>query len=129
MSNFKILGSGVFFDCYKFRMLLFENNIDLWFVYGIIWEFFGFFVYIYIVVDMDGIEKFWVVDYVGFKVFYIQQRWFRDMKVRWQMNFEGLEQYIVKFMVCLDLNGISLVRWEYYFLRYFVFKYEYGEWL
>lgn len=52
-------------------MLLFENNIDLWFVYGIIWEFFGFFVYIYIVVDMDGIEKFWVVDYVGFKVFYI----------------------------------------------------------
>lgn len=129
MSNFKILGSGAFFDRYKFRMSPPENNTDPRFVHGITREFFGPFAYTHTAADTDGTEKFRAVDYAGFKAPYTQQRWFRDMKARWQTNFEGLEQYTAKPMVRSDPNGTSLVRWEHYPLRYFAPKYEHGEWL
>lgn len=129
MSNFKILGSGAFFDRYKFRMSPPENNTDPRFVHGITREFFGPFAYTHTAADTDGTEKFRAVDYAGFKAPYTQQRWFRDMKARWQTNFEGLEQYTAKPMVRSDPNGTSLVRWEHYPLRYFAAKYEHGEWL
>ena len=128
MSNYKVISSGVFFDRYKFRMSPPENNTDPRFVKGITREFFGPMAW-RIQTENDGLDTFKSMDFAGRKEYYTDERWFRDMKARWQTNFVALKQYTAKPMIRSDPNGTSLVRWEHYPLRYYAPKYEHGEWL
>lgn len=129
MSDFKVMGSGVFFDRYKFRMSPPLNNTDPRFINGITREFFGPYAWKYKNVNSDGLSNYRAEDFAGHKDYYIDKYWFRRMKSRWQTNFSALKKYTAKPMIRSDENGTSLVRFEHYPLTYLAPTYEHGEWL
>ncbi|XP_069124223.1 uncharacterized protein [Argopecten irradians] len=129
MSDFKILGSGVFFERYKFRMSPPINNTDPRFTNGIVREFFGPYAWRKQTKTGDGLDEFFAVDSAGYSRYYTDEVWYRTIKSRWQTNFHSLIKYTAKPMVRSDVNGTSLVRFEYYPIQYYAPKYEHGEWL
>lgn len=128
MSDFKIKGSGVFFDRYKFRMSPPVNNTDPRFTDGITREFFGPYAYKLELKD-EGLDYYKAIDFAGFKDYYVDASWYRDMKARWATNQYGLKKFTAKPMIRSNPIGTSLIRFEYYPLTYRAPRYEDGEWL
>ncbi|XP_071112765.1 uncharacterized protein [Haliotis cracherodii] len=128
MSDFKIKGSGVFFDRYKFRMSPPVNNTDPRFTDGITREFFGPYAYKLELKD-EGLDYYKAIDFAGFKDYYVDASWYRDMKARWATNQYGLKKFTAKPMIRSNPMGTSLIRFEYYPLTYRAPRYEDGEWL
>lgn len=131
MGDFKILGSGVFFERYRFRMSPPLNNTDPRYDNGIVKEFFGPYAWRKHATAMNSrtVHEYSIIDTAGFKEFYTDKSWYRLMKSRWQTNFHSLVKHTVKPMVRSDVNGTSLVRFEYYPLTYYAPRYAQGEWL
>ncbi|XP_013089446.2 uncharacterized protein LOC106073439 [Biomphalaria glabrata] len=132
MADWKIVGAGVFFDRYKFRMSPPINNTDPRFVNGITREFFGPFAWRVRatgVGSVGGADFFRAMDFAGLKTYYTDESWFRSMKFRWATNFVGLKKFTAKPMIRSNYNGTSLVRFEYYPYTYRAAQYEDGEWL
>ncbi|XP_014776491.1 uncharacterized protein LOC106873574 [Octopus bimaculoides] len=123
MGDFKIVGAGVFFDQYKYRISP-RNNTDPRYVNEVTREYFGPFAW---KTGDKTIAR--VIDFAGFKERYTNKRWFTDMKSRWATNYQSLEKFITRPMIRSDINGSSLIRFEYYPLTYHAPKYEDGEWL
>ena len=94
----RILGSGVFFDRYKFRMSPPINNTDPRFVNGITREFFGPYAWRRST-DQAGLDFFNALDYSGFKDFYTDLPWFQNLKSRWATNFYDLKKFTAKPMI------------------------------
>ncbi|KAK7107826.1 uncharacterized protein [Littorina saxatilis] len=128
MGDFRILGSGVFFDRYKFRMSPPVNNTDPRFVNGITREFFGPYAF-RTSTPQAGLDSFNALDFSGFKNFYTDLPWFQNLKSRWATNFYDLKKFTAKPMIRSDYNGTSSIRFEYYPLTYRAATYEDGEWL
>ncbi|XP_052086791.1 uncharacterized protein LOC127724053 [Mytilus californianus] len=130
MSNFKIVGSGAFFDRYSFRMSPPINNTDPRFSNGITREYFGPYSWVEHKAGTAGLNlDFKAEDFAGHKTFYTDEPWFRNMKARWQTNFVMLKKFTLKPMIRSDPAGTSLIRFEHYPLTFFAPKYEHGEWL
>ncbi|XP_005104597.1 uncharacterized protein LOC101847514 [Aplysia californica] len=132
MADWKIVGAGVFFDRYKFRMSPPVNNTDPRFVNGITREFFGPYAWRIKatgVGSVGGADYFRAMDFAGLKHYYTDEPWFRSMKARWGTNFVNLKKFTAKPLIRSDLNGTSLVRFEYYPYTYKAAQYEDGEWL
>lgn len=130
MSNFKIVGSGVFFDKYSFRMSPPINNTDPRFSNGITREYFGPYAWVENKPGTAGLNlEFKAEDFAGHKTYYTDENWFRTMKARWQTNFVMLKKFTLKPMVRSDVNGTSSIRFEHYPLMFYAPKYEHGEWL
>ncbi|XP_059149166.1 uncharacterized protein LOC131936271, partial [Physella acuta] len=132
MADWKIVGSGVFFDRYKFRMSPPVNNTDPRFVNGITREFFGPYAWKVKatgVGSVGGADFFRAMDFAGFKTYYTNEPWFRSMKSRWATNFVALKKFTAKPMIRSNYEGTSLVRFEYYPYTYKAAQYEDGEWL
>jgi hypothetical protein len=128
ISNFKIVGSGVFFDRYSFRMSPPINNTDPRYSNGITREFFG--PYAWVKNQGSGIVlDFKAEDFAGHEKFYTDEAWFRNMKARWQTNFVMLKKFTLKPMIRSDPAGTSLIRFEHYPLNFYAPTYEQGEWL
>lgn len=128
ISNFKIVGSGVFFDRYSFRMSPPINNTDPRYSNGITREFFG--PYAWVKKKGTGIVlDFKAEDFAGHEKFYTDEAWFRNMKARWQTNFVMLKKFTLKPMIRSDPAGTSLIRFEHYPLNFYAPTYEQGEWL
>ncbi|GFS15850.1 Fras1 related extracellular matrix protein [Elysia marginata] len=131
MADFKIVGAGVFFDRYKFRMSPPVNNTDPRFVNGITREFFG--PYAWREPDPTGsvraTSNFNAMDLAGLQTYYTDEPWFQDMKARWATNFVHLKKFTAKPMIRSDIPGTSLIRFEYYPYTYRAPQYEDGEWL
>lgn len=100
MVDFKILFSGIFYELYIF-----------WNFNEIVCELFGFYVY-----RKNG--GFYVFDLVGFDRYYIFELWYWEMKYWCNMNIEFLKIYNIWLMMCLDINGLSSVWYEYFFVIY-----------
>jgi hypothetical protein len=101
ISNFKIVGSGVFFDRYSFRMSPPINNTDPRYSNGITREFFG--PYAWVKKKGTGIVlDFKAEDFAGHEKFYTDEAWFRNMKARWQTNFVMLKKFTLKPMIRSD---------------------------
>ena len=128
MSDFRVLGSGVFFERYKFRMSPPINNTDPALASGITREFFGPYAFRQ-QMDGDGLDEFKAIDFAGYKRFYTDEHWFRNMKARWSTNVDGLKKFTAKPMIRSNPQGESLVRFEYYPLTFRAPRYEDGEWL
>ncbi|KAL5010556.1 hypothetical protein ScPMuIL_012861 [Solemya velum] len=128
MGDFRILGSGVFFDRYKFRMSPPVNNTDPRYVNGITREFFGPYSWRRNV-NQEGLDEIKAIDFAGEAHSYVDKSWFRDIKGRWATNFEGLKTNIEKPMIRSDYKGTSLVRFEHYPLTFRAPLYEHGKWL
>ncbi|KAK6170213.1 hypothetical protein SNE40_018662 [Patella caerulea] len=128
MSDHKILGSGVFFDRYQFRMSPPVNNTDPRFIDGITREFFGPYSWRQ-QVQNDGLDNFKAIDFAGFSDYYVDKPWFRNMKARWATNVSGLKKHTAKPMIRSNREGTSLIRFEYYPITYRAPDYEDGEWL
>ncbi|KAK7494317.1 hypothetical protein BaRGS_00014420 [Batillaria attramentaria] len=128
MGDFKILGSGAFFDRYTFRMSPPVNNTDPRFVNGITREFFGPYAWRHSTAQA-GLDFFNALDFSGFKKFYTDEPWFQNMKARWATNFYDLKKFTAKPMIRSDYNGTSLIRFEYYPITFRAATYEDGEWL
>lgn len=131
MGDSRILGSGVFFDRYKFRMSPPVNNTDPRFVNGITREFFGPYAWRWPYPKNTGIglDQFNALDFSGFKEFYTDKGWFQNLKSRWGTNFYDLKKFTAKPMIRSDYNGTSSIRFEYYPLTFRAATYEDGEWL
>ncbi|XP_076444630.1 uncharacterized protein LOC143282762 isoform X1 [Babylonia areolata] len=130
MGDFRILGSGVFFDRYKFRMSPPVNNTDPRFVNGITREFFGPYAWRHSSSDQGtGLDSFNALDFSGFQDFYTDKAWFQNLKSRWATNFYDLKKFTAKPMIRSNYNGTSSIRFEYYPLTYRAATYEDGEWL
>ncbi|GFN84632.1 hypothetical protein PoB_001113800 [Plakobranchus ocellatus] len=101
MADFKIVGAGVFFDRYKFRMSPPVNNTDPRFVNGITREFFG--PYAWREPDPRGSVRatsaFKAMDLAGLSTYYTDEPWFQDMKARWATNFVHLKKFTAKPMI------------------------------
>ncbi|ESO93259.1 hypothetical protein LOTGIDRAFT_119445 [Lottia gigantea] len=129
MSDFRLLGSGVFFDRYQFRMSPPVNNTDPRFIDGITREFFGPYAWREQVKQDGGLDQFKAIDFAGYEQFYTDHQWFRNMKARWATNVHGLKKYTAKPMIRNDKKGTSLIRFEYYPITYRAPDYKDGEWL
>jgi len=132
MADWKIVGAGVFFDRYKFRMSPPVNNTDPRFVSGITREFFGPYAWRMKTSDIGGIggaDYFRAMDFAGLDEYYTDESWFRNMKARWATNFVHLKKFTAKPLIRSDVKGSSLVRFEYYPYTYVAAEYEDGEWL
>ncbi|CAG5116099.1 unnamed protein product, partial [Candidula unifasciata] len=132
MADWKIVGAGVFFDRYKFRMSPPINNTDPRFLNGITREFFGPYAWKVQATSVGGVggaDFFRAIDFAGKNSYYTDEPWFFNMKARWATNFVGLKKFTAKPMIRSDYNGTSLVRFEYYPYTYRAAQYEDGEWL
>jgi len=132
MADWKIVGAGVFFDRYKFRMSPPVNNTDPRFVSGITREFFGPYAWRIKasgVGSVGGADYFRAMDFAGREEYYTDEPWFRTTKARWGTNFVNLKKFTAKPLIRSDLNGTSLVRFEYYPYTYRAAQYEDGEWI
>lgn len=128
MGDFRILGSGVFFDRYKFRMSPPVNNTDPRYVNGITREFFGPYAWRKNN-NQEGLDEMRAIDFAGYPDSYVDKAWFRDLKARWGTNFEGLKKNVEKPLIRSDIKGTSLVRFEHYPLTFRAPLYEHGKWL
>ena len=124
MGDFKILGSGIFFDRYKFRMSPPVDNKDPHLTDGITKEYFAPFAF-----QNEDAATTTVIDYAGFNDSYTSKRWFLNMKSRWAANYHSLEKFTTRPMIRSDINGTSSIRFEYYPLIYYATSYQDGEWL
>lgn len=124
MGDFKILGSGIFFDSYKFRTSPSSNNEDPRFTDGNTQEYFAPFAF-----KTQDRATATVINFAGFNVSYTSKSWFLDMKSRWATNYYSLQKFTTRPMIRSDINGTSSIRFEYYPLTYYATKYEDGEWL
>lgn len=94
----RILGAGVFFDRYKFRMSPPVNNTDPRFVNGITREFFGPYAWRK-TTTQAGLDTYNALDFAGFDTYYTDQSWFQNIKSRWGTNFYDLKKYVAKPMI------------------------------
>ena len=111
MANFKIMGSGVFFDIDKFKGP--DSKIR---------QFFGPYAYKY------QATHYRAVDFAGHSDHYLDDPWFRNVKERWQSNTFGLTKFTEKPMIRSGKTGASLKRFELYPLYYRAPKLEDGWW-
>lgn len=102
MADWKIVGSGIFFDRYKFRMSPPVNNTDPRFVNGITREFFGPYAWkiqASSVGSVGGADFFHAMDFAGLPTYYTDEPWFRDIKNRWVKNFVNLKKFTTRPMI------------------------------
>ncbi|GAB1603596.1 uncharacterized protein LOC115222177 [Argonauta hians] len=123
MGDFKILGAGIFFDQYKYRISP-GNNTDPRYVNEVTREYFAPFAW-----KTDDKTRSRAIDMAGLKNHYTDKRWFTDMKSRWATNYNSLEKFITRPMIRSNIKGKSLIRFEYFPLTFRAPRYEDGEWL
>ncbi|CAH1799902.1 unnamed protein product [Owenia fusiformis] len=112
MADYKIHGSGIFFDTDKFV------NLD-----GTTRQYFGPYAY-----KASG-TRTKVVDFAGFDGEpYINDDWFVNIKERWQSNVYGLKKWTTKALVRSDLKGTALNRFEHYPMFYRAPALDDGQW-
>ncbi|CAD5117999.1 DgyrCDS6740 [Dimorphilus gyrociliatus] len=69
--------------------------------------------------DADQANKnYRALDKAGLDEAYLEERWFREVKERWQSNTYGLTKYTEKPMIRSDINGTSSKKFELYPLYY-----------
>jgi len=124
MGDFKIKGSGVFYDIDKFE------GPD-----GRTRQYFGPYAYRYDDDNPSGPSggdrantQFRAIDYAGFPQHYLDEPWFKNVKERWQSNTYGLTKFTEKTMIRSDLAGTSLKKFEMYPQYYHAPKEEDGWW-
>ena len=124
MGDFKIKGSGVFYDIDKFE------GPD-----GRTRQYFGPYAWRYEEDNPSGPSggdrantQFRAIDYAGFPEHYLDEPWFRNVKERWQSNTYGLTKFTEKTMIRSDLDGTSLKKFEMYPQYYQAPKEEDGWW-
>ncbi|CAH1798682.1 unnamed protein product [Owenia fusiformis] len=111
MGDYKIFGSGVFFDTDKFK------NMD-----GTTRQYFGPYSW------RGSGTRTMAIDYAGHDETYIEDAWFVDVKERWQSNVYGLKKWTTKAMLRSNLFGTSLRRFEHYPMYYRAPSMEDGLW-
>lgn len=124
MGDFKILGSGIFFDRYKFRLSPLSDNTNPQLTDGNTREYFAPFAF-----KTKDRATATVIDFAGFNESYTSKRWFLNMKSRWATNYHSLQKFTTRPMIRSDINGTSSIRFEYYPLTYKATRYEDGEWI
>lgn len=124
MGDFKIKGSGVFYDIDKFE------GPD-----GRTRQYFGPYAYRYEDDNPSGPSggdrantQFRAIDYAGFPQHYLDEPWFKNVKERWQSNTYGLTKFTEKTMIRSDLAGTSLKKFEMYPQYYQAPKEQDGWW-
>lgn len=127
MADFKVLGMGVYFDRYKFRVSPPVNTTDPRYSNTITREYFGPFAF-RIQNEGDGLDMYRAIDTAGFQKHYVDEPWFSKVKGRWMTNFHGLRKFIDKPMIRSGPNQTSSIRFEHYPITYRAPDYEDGEW-
>ena len=113
MGDYRVLGSGVFFDRDKYRGP--DGNTK---------QFFGPYAWR---TSVSG-TRYLALDYAGFEKHYLDDVWFKNIKERWVSNTYGLQRFVSKPMIRSDLDGTSLKKFEFFPMYYYAPHEDDGLW-